>query len=123
MSDESSKTTDVPNVHIQLLIRKIIFDKFNDSDLKFTNDEIFKIIKTDHSNLLLDDVCDMESDFESLCESGLMRNIAQNFNTIWFKLFDIVEELPQCNSCSNVVYLGKSEERKCSHPACGKSIA
>ena len=35
-----------PTVPIALQIRKIIFEKFNDIDNKFTNDEIFEIIKS-----------------------------------------------------------------------------
>ena len=34
-----------PTIPIALQIRKIIFEKFNDVDTKFTNDEIFEIIK------------------------------------------------------------------------------
>ena len=36
----------IPTVPIALQIRKIIFEKFNDIDSKFTNDEIFEIIKS-----------------------------------------------------------------------------
>ena len=35
----------VPVTPIILQIRKIIFEKFNDVDTKFTNDEIFETIK------------------------------------------------------------------------------
>ena len=35
-----------PKIPIALQIRKIIFEKFNDVDTKFTNDEIFEIIKS-----------------------------------------------------------------------------
>ena len=34
-----------PSTPIQLQIRKIIFEKYNDIDTKFTNDEIFDTIK------------------------------------------------------------------------------
>lgn len=122
----SASTSGEHHATVQLLIRKIIFDKFNNTDLRFTNDEIFDIIKTDHGNLLPDDicdVCDVESDFDSLCKSGLVRNIAQNFNTMWLKLFDVIEELPKCVACSNVTHLGRSEERKCPNPVCGMTIA
>ena len=37
--------TFTPSVPIQLQIRKIIFEKYNDVDSKFTNDEIFEVIK------------------------------------------------------------------------------
>ena len=69
-----------PTVPIVLQIRKIIFEKFNDVDSKFTNDEIFEIIK---SNGDLDPswiIDDTESFFTDICDSGLTRNIAQNLN-------------------------------------------
>jgi hypothetical protein len=34
-----------PSVPISIQIRKIIYDKYNDPELRFTNDEIFEIIK------------------------------------------------------------------------------
>jgi hypothetical protein len=34
-----------PKIPITLQIRKIIFEKFNDVETKFTNDEIFEILK------------------------------------------------------------------------------
>jgi hypothetical protein len=34
-----------PVIPVVLQIRKIIFEKFNDVDIKFTNDEIFEILK------------------------------------------------------------------------------
>ena len=34
-----------PTTPITLQIRKIIFEKFNDVDTKFTNDEIFETLK------------------------------------------------------------------------------
>ena len=110
-----------PTVPIALQIRKIIFEKFNNIDNKFTNDEIFEIIK---SNGDLDPswiIDDTESLFNELCDSGLTRNIAQNFTTIFLKLFDTVEKL-HCNSCSNDIYLGTAEERTCPNPSCKSSI-
>ena len=68
-----------PTVPIALQIRKIIFDKFNDVDTKFTNDEIFEILKTSGDldpSWIIDDT---ETFFNELCDSGLARNIAQNF--------------------------------------------
>jgi len=110
-----------PVIPISLQIRKIIFEKFNDVDTKFTNDEIFEIIK---ENGDLDPswiVDDTESSFNDICNSGLVRNIAQNFTTIWMKLFDHVEKF-HCDACDNDVYLGTSEERLCPNPSCKSSI-
>ncbi len=109
-----------PRVPIALQIRKIIFEKFNDVDTKFTNDEIFEMMKPGGDmdpSWIIDD---MESFFTDICDSGLARNIAQNFTTIYLKLFDPLEKL-YCSACNNDVYLGASEERTCPNPLC-KSV-
>ena len=110
-----------PTIPISLQIRKIIFEKFNDIDVKFTNDEIFEMIKENGDldpSWIIDDT---ESFFNDICDSGLARNIAQNLTTIWMKLFDPVEKL-HCSACDNDVYLGTSEERICPNPSCKSSI-
>ena len=110
-----------PVVPIALQIRKIIFEKFNNVDTKFTNDEIFEIIESNgdlNPSWIIDDT---ESFFTDICDSGLVRNIAQNLTTVYFKLFDPIEKL-HCNACDNDVYLGISEERKCPNPSCESSI-
>lgn len=109
-----------PSTPIALQIRKVIFEKFNDIDTKFTNDEIFEIIKNNgdlDSTWIIDDV---ESFFDEICHSGLARNIAQNFTTIWMKLFDPIEKF-HCNACNYDVYLGASEPRICPNSSC-KSV-
>jgi hypothetical protein len=101
-----------PTIPIALQIRKIIFEKFNDIDTKFTNDEIFEIIKQNGDldpSWIIDDT---ESYFNEICDSGLARNIAQNFTTMYLKLFDPVEKF-HCNACNNDIFLGTSEERVC----------
>ena len=111
----------VPNVPIALQIRKIIFEKFNDIDGKFTNDEIFDILKQNgdvNSSWIVDDV---EPFINELCDSGLARNIAQNFTTIWLKLFEPIEKL-HCDSCNQDIYLGSSEERVCPNPSCKSTL-
>ena len=110
-----------PKIPIILQIRKIIFEKFNDVNINFTNDEIFEIIKKDadiHPSWIIDDT---ESFFNDICRAGLVRNIAQNFTTIWLKLFDPVEKL-HCNTCDYDVCLGMSEDRICPNPSCKSSI-
>ncbi|HSA98853.1 MAG TPA: hypothetical protein VLF17_07215 [Candidatus Nitrosotenuis sp.] len=106
--------TDIP-----LEIRKVIFEKYNNPDNKFTNDEIFEILQKNNTiekSIVIDD---MEKYFTELCDSGLMRNIAQNFTTQYFKLFDDVEKV-KCNSCNNESPIGKSEPRVC--PVCKAPI-
>jgi len=104
---------------ITLEIRKVIFEKYNNPDTKFTNDEIFEILQTNNTiekSVIIDD---MEKYFTELCDSGLMRNIAQNFTTQYFKLFDDMEKV-RCNSCSAESPIGKSESRVC--PSCKAAI-
>lgn len=105
------------SIPIQINIRKIIFDNFNDIDGKFTNDEIFNILKKTNqidSSLTIDDT---EKYFLELCDTGLARNIAQNFTTIWFKLFEPLEKI-HCDKCNLDVFLGMSEKRICPNPEC-----
>ncbi len=111
----------IPKTPIELQIRKIIFEKFNDVDTRFSNDEIFEIIKENgdvDSSWIVDDV---EPFFNQICDSGLVRNIAQNFTTLWLKLFELVEKL-HCDSCNHDIYLGTSEERVCPNSTCKSSI-
>jgi len=106
---------------VQLQIRKIIFDQYNDIDSKFTNDEIFEILRQEKdfdSSLIIDD---LEPYINEICDTGLTRNIAQNFTTIYLKLFDPMVK-HHCASCDNDVYLGKSEKRQCPNPSCRADI-
>ena len=111
----------IPSTPIELQIRKIIFEKFNDVDTKFTNDEIFLLLKSEGDidpSWIIDDT---ESLFHDLCDSGLVRNIAQNFTTIFLKLFDPVEKF-HCDACNNDIFLGTSEERFCPSSSCKSTI-
>ena len=105
---------------IPLQIRKIIFEKFNDTNLRFTNDEIFEVLKSNGLDgaVTIDDV---EQYFNQLRDGGLIRQIAQNFTTNYYKLFDVVEKM-KCNSCNQEVYLGKMESRVCPNSECKASI-
>lgn len=108
------------NVVIPLQIRKVIFEKFNDTNLRFTNDEIFEVLKSNglDNAVTIDDV---EQYFNQLRDGGLIRQIAQNFTTNYYKLFDVVEKM-KCNSCNQDVYLGKMESRVCPNSDCKASI-
>ena len=110
-----------PVTPIPLQIRKIIFENYNAVDEKFTNDEIFEKIKQNGDldpSWIIDDV---ELYFNELCNSGLARNIAQNFTTIWFKLFDPLQK-HHCTACNLDVYVGESEKQICPNPSCKASI-
>ena len=114
-------SSNLPSVPIQLQIREIIFEKFNNPELKFTNDEIFEILKNNGNISKSLTIDDMEKYFQEICDSGMVRNIAQNFTTVWFKLFETIEKI-NCNSCKNQVYLAKSEARICPNPDCKAPI-
>ncbi|MHB8601929.1 MAG: hypothetical protein ACYC6W_09235 [Nitrosotalea sp.] len=108
------------SIVLPLQIRKIIFEKFNDTNLRFTNDEIFEVLKTNglESSVTIDDV---EQYFNQLRDAGLIRQIAQNFTTNYYKLFDVVEKI-NCNSCHQEIYLGKMEPRVCPNSECKATI-
>ena len=111
----------VDNPSITSSIRKIIFENFNDDDLKFNNDQIFEILKQHEmidTSLTIDD---MEVYFNELCNTGILRNIAQNFTTQWFKLFEPIEKI-QCGSCKKESYITQSENRTCQNSSCGSTI-
>ena len=110
----------ISNTVLPLQIRKTIFEKFNDTNLRFTNDEILELLKTNglDSTVTIDDV---EQYFNQLRDAGLIRQIAQNFTTNYYKLFDVVEKI-KCNSCNQEVYLGKMESRVCPNSECKASI-
>ena len=109
------------NIPLTNSIRKVIFENFNDADLKFNNDQIFEILKQNEKieqSLAIDD---MEVYFKELCDIEIMRNIGQNFTTQWFKLFEPLEKI-QCNSCKKESYIASSENRICLNSSCGSSL-
>ena len=106
---------------ISLQIRKTIFDKFNNPDTRFTNDEVFAEMQKNGTLDKLITIDDMEQYFTILCDAGIMRNIAQNFTTQWFKLFDPLEKVT-CNSCKSEIFVNKSEEKNCPVSSCKAAI-
>ena len=109
-----------PKTPIQLQIRKIIFEKYNDADTKFTNDEIFEIIKQGgdyDSSWIIDD---LEPYINELCDLDVARNIAQNFTTIYLKLFEPLKQ-KHCDSCEMDIHVTEAE-KQCPNPSCKASI-
>ena len=104
-----------------LQIRKIIFETFNEIDLRFSNDEIYELLKKNENFDQSQTIDDLESDFKKIEDDGLVRCIAQNFTTQWFKIFDDVEKIT-CNSCNTEIYLGKEESRVCPVSDCNASL-
>jgi len=113
--------TSMVNIPITTSIRKVIFENFNDADLKFNNDQIFEILKQHEmidQSLTIDA---MDVHFKELCDTEILRNIAQNFTTQWFKLFEPIEKI-QCNSCKKESYFVSSENRICQNSSCGSTF-
>ena len=109
------------DIPVTIDIRKIIFENFNDLDLRFNNDQIFEILKQNKNidqSLTIDD---MEIYFQEFCDTQLLRNIAQNFTTQWFKLFELFEKI-ECKSCKNKNYLTSSEKKICQNQKCGVTL-
>ena len=101
-----------------LEIRRVIFERFNDIEARFNNDEILDILRqggdTDRT------IDELEPYFEEICRQGLVRNIAQNLTTMWFKLFEPMRKI-HCNACGLDVHLGGGEEI-CPNPGCKKAV-
>ena len=81
------------NNPITTSIRKAIFENYNDVDLKFTNDQVFEILKQNEKIDPSLTINDMEVYFKELCDAEILRNIGQNLNTQWFKLFESIEKI------------------------------
>ena len=111
----------LPKIPVSMQIRKIIFDNYNDIDAPFTNDGIFEILQSNGDLNPAWIVDDIEPHVNEICDSGMARNIAQNFTTVWLKLFDIVKKY-HCKSCDSDIFLGGAEDRKCPNPSCGAGI-
>ena len=102
---------------IELQIRRIIFDNFNDLDIRFNNDQILEFLKKSDGFDQSITVDNLEDEFKKIEDDGFVRCIAQNFTTKWFKLYDNIEKI-HCSSCNSDVYLGKDESRICPNHEC-----
>jgi len=102
-------------------IRKVIFENYNDVDLKFNNDQVFEILKQNEKIDTSLTINDMEVYFKELCDAEILRNIGQNFNTQWFKLFEPIEKI-QCSSCKKESYIISSENKICQNSSCGSTL-
>ncbi len=102
-------------------IRKVIFENYNDVDLKFTNDQVFEILKQNEKIDPSLTINDMEVYFKELCDAEILRNIGQNLTTQWFKLFEPIEKI-QCSSCKKESYIISSENRICQNSSCGSTL-
>ncbi|TLY08762.1 MAG: hypothetical protein E6K85_07375 [Thaumarchaeota archaeon] len=88
-------------------IRKIIFDNFNDTD------QIDKYKE-------LDDVLDFGDALLEMEKSGMLRPIAQNFNTRYYRLWNPLEQAT-CKACGFSTYFAPNEEGEVC-PQCGAKM-
>ena len=102
---------------IELQIRRIVFDNFNDLDIRFNNDQILEFLKKSDAFDQSITVDNLEDEFKKIEDDGFVSCIAQNFTTKWFKLYDDIEKI-HCSSCNSDVYLGKDESRICPNHEC-----
>ena len=109
------------NNPITTSIRKVIFENYNDVDLKFNNDQVFEILKQNEKIDTSLTINDMEVYFKELCDAEILRNIGQNLTTQWFKLFELIEKI-QCSSCKKESYIISSENRICQNSSCGSTL-
>jgi predicted Zn-ribbon and HTH transcriptional regulator len=101
-------------------IRKIIFDNYNDTDVRFSNDEMLGHLNKIDKYKTLDDVLDFEDALLEMEKSGMLRPIAQNFNTRYYRLWNMLEPA-SCKACGLSTYFAPAEEGKAC-PGCGASM-
>ena len=93
-------------------IRKIISDNFNDTDYRFSNDEILSHLnEMDRYKSANLDVLDFEDVLLEMEESGFLRPIAQNFNTRYYKIMTELES-KTCNDCQTTSWFAEAEDPK-----------
>ena len=93
-------------------IRKILFENYNDTEIRFSNDDIVSYLSAmDNYKGVELDVLDFEDVLLNMEASGLLRPIAQNFNTRYYRLRAPLESL-QCAKCSEPSYYAHVEEQK-----------
>jgi predicted Zn-ribbon and HTH transcriptional regulator len=101
-------------------IRKLIFDNFNDTDTRFSNDEMLGLLNQTEQYKALDDVLDFEDVLLDMEKSGMLRPIAQNFNTRYYRLWNVLEPAT-CKACGLATYFAPNEEGKAC-PKCGAKM-
>jgi predicted Zn-ribbon and HTH transcriptional regulator len=101
-------------------IRKIIFDNFNDTDARFSNEEILGHLNQIEKYRALDDVLDFEDALLEMEKSGMLRAIAQNFNTRYYRLWNSLEPAA-CKACNFSTFFALNEESKAC-PQCGATM-
>ena len=95
----------------------MIFERFNEEGLRFNNDQILEELVRAGALPEGSTTDDIAGELRRLQDTGIVRDIAQNFTTVWFKLFD--ELVPgECGSCGGV-HVCRDEE---ACPLCGSAL-
>jgi hypothetical protein len=93
-------------------VRRIIYEQFNNTDVRFSNDEILGYLSGMDRYRSMDlDVLDMEEILLEMERTGALRPIAQNFNTRYYRLWAPLNSI-SCSSCSSVSHFSEAEENK-----------
>ena len=102
-------------------IRKIMFENYNDTEIRFSNDDIISFLAGIERYKSVElDVLDFEDVLLEMERSGLLRPIAQNFNTRYYRLRAPLQSMP-CPACRETSFYAAIEDAKvCS--GCGSSI-
>ena len=102
-------------------VRKVIFDSYNDTETRFSNDDIVaQLSSMDAYKGVELDVLDFEDVLLEMEGSGLLRPIAQNFNTRYYRLRAPLESVA-CGSCQKTSYCAPVEDpKRCTF--CGASL-
>ena len=85
------------------------------------DNQIYEFLKKNDAFDKSQTIDDLVGDFKKIEDDGLVRCIAQNFTTQWFKIFNDVEKIP-CTSCNTDAYLGKEESRICPNSDCNATL-
>lgn len=102
-------------------IRKIIFEHYNNTDVRFSNDEILEhLLVLDKYRGMELEVLDFEEVLLELESSGMLRPIAQNFNTRYYRLWGEVAH-SSCKTCGKETFFVHSEEGKIC-PQCSEKL-
>ena len=102
-------------------IRKIMFENYNDTEIRFSNDDIIGFLAAiDRYKSVELDVLDFEDVLLEMERSGLLRPIAQNFNTRYYRLRAPLQSIP-CRACDETSFYAAIEDVKAC-PACGSSV-
>jgi hypothetical protein len=103
-------------------VRRIIFENFNDTEIRFSNDDIIGLLGAmdRYKNVELD-VLDFEDVLLEMENSGLLRPIAQNFNTRYYRIRAPLQSM-SCAACNDTSFYSPDVESSKSCLSCGRAM-